>query len=224
MGSFTRWGFWATTLEITDAFAMQLLEPPCAGAPCENEADPSVSAACKWPVCTFLRVITLENYLSKFSFWKKTSYHPPTYCYSSPVPAFLLLFGVSAWFFPPVLPGAERSRTPMPLRKLPPSVQPRGRLENPHKVLKDLLLCNKKITVKADKLFLGTCDAHHIPPLAASRAPACHGGLFYTKPKGFSPLWCPVGNGPSALIHIRSIQPLKHLPWFTLKCHQNICN
>lgn len=106
---------------------------------------------------------------------------------------------------------------------LPPSGQ-RGGLKIPTKHSKIYFCAIKRLQSKQISLLLGTCDAHHIPPLATSRAAACHGGLFYTKPNGFHPLWCPVGNGPSHLIHVRSIQPLKHLAWFALKCHQNILN
>jgi len=48
---------------------------------------------------------------------------------------------------------AERSQIPVLLGVLPPSLRPRERLKNPHKMLKDLLFCNKKITVEADNLF-----------------------------------------------------------------------
>lgn len=125
--------------------------PTHAGDPCGNKADPRVSAACEWPVLsvrTSLRFICFGNYPSKFPFWRKNLLPPsnlllpfPIYCISPPI--WILCLGFprcrlpcsSGSSFPPSLPRA------------------RGRLENPHKVLKDLLLCNKKITVEADNLF-----------------------------------------------------------------------
>lgn len=169
-------------------------------------------------VCTFLRVISVGKFChlrGKPPTTLKLTF--PVYCISPSI--WMLCLG-----FPLVLPKSKEDpshHAPWGTPSFPPSGQGGG-LKIPTKCSRICFCAVKRLESKQITFLLDTCDAHYTPPLATSWAAACNGGLLYKKNNGFQPLWCPEGSRPSALIEIGSIQLLKHLAWFTLKCHQNI--
>lgn len=193
LGSFTKWGFWATALALTELTPMLLLRNHWStrlcwrpmwkwGRPkrfCSLQMASSLESAPFWG----LSVWGIINQSSPFE--GKTSYHPPTCYYPSPYTAFLLLFGFSAWISPQ---RCLEQRGAISLRSsgcsFPPSGQGGG-LKIPTKCSRICFCAIKRLQSKQISFLLGTCDAHYILPLATSWAAACNGGLRYKKMMDF---------------------------------------
>lgn len=146
-----------------------------AGDLCEHKADEHFCSQ-EWPT-------PLSPHLPEDFQWGELSFKvhilkqkPPPTLKPSSFTAFSLLFGFSACFFPLVLLRAERIHVPV----LPPSLWPRRRLKNPHKVLKKFycFCAIKRLQQEQITFFLG---AHHTPPLATSSAAACSASFPYKK-------------------------------------------